>query len=76
MYVLPSNAFNVIDDRDKGGEPEVFQQLIDIIQVDAPIEPQTCTYLPILPTAFSYSFPSFVIISFINLFNSLHYRTF
>ena len=35
-YVLPSNAFNVVDDRDKGGEPKVFYQLIDIIQVDAP----------------------------------------
>ena len=36
VYIHPSNAFNVVDDRDKGGEPKVFQQLIDIIHVDAP----------------------------------------
>ena len=35
MYVLPSNVFNVVDDHDKGGEPKVFQQLIDIIKIDA-----------------------------------------
>lgn len=36
VSVLPLNVFNVVDDRNKGGEPKVFQQLIDIIQVDAP----------------------------------------
>ena len=36
MYVLPSDVFNVVDDCDKGGEPKFFEQLIDIIQVDAP----------------------------------------
>ena len=36
VYVLPSNAFNVVEDRDKVGDPKVFQQLIDIIHVDAP----------------------------------------
>jgi len=41
-----------------------------------PVEPQTCTHLPILPTTFSYSLLSFVIISSINLSNSLHYMSF
>ena len=36
VYVRPSNAFNVVDDHDKGGEPKFFQQLMDIIHVDSP----------------------------------------
>jgi len=51
-----------------------IREIVDEVQMD--VEPQTCTHLPILPASFSYSFPSSVIISFINLFNSLYYRAF
>lgn len=32
----PSKAFKVVGDCEKGGEPSVFQQLIDMIQVEEP----------------------------------------
>ena len=40
------------------------------------VEPQPCTHLPVLPTAFPYSLLSSDIISSINLFNSFHYMSF